>query len=108
MIQRRNFIKQVSFASAGFIATPSFAKSSFFTGDTIHVATIGVNGMGWSNTMAALTVKNVEVVSLCDIDESVLNKRKQALLVAQPNLKNIDTYKDYRKILDGSGIMPKD
>ena len=105
MNQRRNFIKQLSFASAGLIATPSFAKSSFFTSDTIRVATIGVNGMGWSNTMAALTVKNVEVVALCDIDESVLNKRKQELLVAQPNVKNIDTYKDYRKILAEKILM---
>ncbi len=104
MNQRRDFIKQMSLASAAFIATPSFAKSNFFASDVIRVATIGVNGMGWSNTMAAIKVKNVEVVALCDIDGSVLSKRKQELLVAQPNVKNVDTYGDYRKILDRKDI----
>ena len=104
MKQRRDFIKQMSLASAAMIATPSFAKSNIFNTDTIRVATIGVNGMGWSNTTAALKVKNVEVVALCDIDGSVLSKRKQELLLLQPNVKNVDTYNDYQKILDRKDI----
>ncbi len=104
MKQRRDFIKQMSLASAAMIAKPSFAKSNIFSTDTIRVATIGVNGMGWSNTTAALKVKNVEVVALCDIDASVLNKRKQELLLLQPAVKNVDTYNDYQKILDRKDI----
>jgi tRNA A58 N-methylase Trm61 len=104
MKQRRDFIKQMSLASAALIATPSFAKSIIFNTDIIRVATIGVNGMGWSNTTAALKVKNVEVVALCDIDGSVLSKRKQELLLLQPNVKNVDTYNDYQKILDRKDI----
>jgi len=104
MNQRRDFIKQMSLASAAIIATPSFAKSNIFNTDTIRVATIGVNGMGWSNTTAAIKVKNVEVVALCDIDASVLNKRKQELLLLQPKVKNVNTYNDYQKILDRKDI----
>ncbi len=104
MNQRRDFIKQMSLASAAFIAKPGFANSSFFISDNIRVATIGVNGMGWSNTMSAIKVKNVQVVALCDIDASVLNKRKEELLLKQPNVKKIDTYSDYRKILDRKDI----
>jgi predicted dehydrogenase len=104
MNQRRDFIKQISLASAGMMAVPSFARSSFFTTDTLRVATIGVNGMGWANTVAALKVKNVQIVALCDIDGSVLNKRKQELLVLQPDVKQVDLYGDYRKILDRKDI----
>lgn len=104
MKNRRHFIKQMSLASAAVIATPSFASSNYFTTDTIRIATIGVNGMGWANTLAALKVKNVEVVALCDIDASVLNTRKQELLVKQPNVKQVDTYGDYRQILDRKDI----
>ncbi len=104
MKQRRDFIKELTLASASIIATPSFARSAIFTSDTIRVATIGVNGMGWSNTMAAIKVKNVEVVALCDIDASVLGKRKEELLLKQPGVKQVDTYGDYRKILDRKDI----
>jgi len=77
MYQRRDFLKQMSLASAGIIVAPSFARSSIFSTDTIRIASIGVNGMGWANTVAALKVKNVQIVALCDIDSSVLNKRKK-------------------------------
>lgn len=104
MSQRRRFIKQITLASAAAIANTNFAHANFFSTDTIRVATIGVNGMGWANTMAAIKVKNVEVVALCDIDANVLNTRKQELLLKQPNVKQVDTYGDYRQILDRKDI----
>ena len=104
MHNRRNFIKQTALASGALFTSNAFAQSSIFSTDTLRVATIGVNGMGWSNTMAALTVKNLEVVALCDIDNSVLQKRKAELLMKQPNVTQVDTYNDYRKILDRKDI----
>jgi predicted dehydrogenase len=104
MHNRRNFIKQTALASGALFTSNAFAQSSIFNTDTLRVATIGVNGMGWSNTMAALTVKNLEVVALCDIDNSVLQKRKAELLIKQPNITQVDTYSDYRKILDRKDI----
>ena len=104
MHNRRNFIKQTALASGALFTSNAFAQSSIFNTDTLRVATIGVNGMGWSNTIAALTVKNLEVVALCDIDNSVLQKRKAELLIKQPNITQVDTYSDYRKILDRKDI----
>ena len=104
MHNRRNFIKQTALASGALFTSNAFAQSSIFSTDTLRVATIGVNGMGWSNTMAALTVKNLEVVALCDIDNSVLQKRKAELLMKQPNVTQVDTFSDYRKILDRKDI----
>jgi hypothetical protein len=34
--------------------------------------------MGWSNTMAALSVPNLEVVALCDVDFLVLDEGTNA------------------------------
>ena len=104
MNDRRHFIKQTALASGALFSRNVFGKSNLFTTDTIRIATIGVNGMGWSNTKAALTVKNVQIVALCDIDDNVLQTRKKELLALQPTIQNIDTYSDYRKILDRKDI----
>ena len=104
MKTRRLFLKQSALASGALFTQPIFGNSSLFNSDTIRVATIGVNGMGWSNTKAALKVKNLEVVALCDIDASVLATRKNELLALQPNVKKVDTYNDYRNILDRKDI----
>ena len=104
MNDRRQFIKQTALASGALLSTRVFGKSNLFATDTIRVATIGVNGMGWANTKAALTVKNMQVVALCDIDDNVLQTRKKELLALQPAIQNIDTYSDYRKILDRKDI----
>jgi len=104
MNSRRIFLRNAALTSGALVTSNLFASSKIFNTDTLRVATIGVNGMGWANTLGALSVKNVEVVALCDIDESVLNKRKAELLIKQPGVTKIDTYSDYRKILDRKDI----
>jgi predicted dehydrogenase len=104
MNSRRIFLKNAAMTSGALMSSNLFASSRIFNTDTLRVATIGVNGMGWANTLGALSVKNVEVVALCDIDESVLNKRKAELLVKQPSVQKIDTYSDYRKMLERKDI----
>ena len=104
MNSRRIFLKNAAMTSGALMSSNLFASSRIFNTDTLRVATIGVNGMGWANTLGALSVKNVEVVALCDIDESVLNKRKAELLIKQPGVQKIDTYSDYRKMLERKDI----
>ncbi len=104
MNNRRGFLKETALASGALITNSVFGHTAFFKTDTIRVATIGVNGMGWANTKAALKVKNLQVVALCDIDDNILQARKQELLVLQPTIQNIETYSDYRKILDRKDI----
>ena len=62
MKSRRLFLKQSALASGALFTQPVFSNASIFGTDTIRVATIGVNGMGWANTKAALKVKNVVVM----------------------------------------------
>ena len=104
MNSRRIFLRNAALTSGALVTSNLFASSKIFNTDTLRVATIGVNGMGWANTLGALSVKNVEVVALCDIDENVLNKRKAELLIKQPSVTKVDTYSDYRKILDRKDI----
>ncbi len=104
MNSRRIFLRNAALTSGALVTSNLFASSKIFNTDTLRVATIGVSGMGWANTLSALTVKNIEVVALCDIDENVLNKRKAELLIKQPGITKIDTYSDYRKILDRKDI----
>ncbi len=104
MNSRRIFLRNAALTSGALVTSNLFASSKIFNTDTLRVATIGVNGMGWANTLGALSVKNVEVVALCDIDENVLNKRKAELLIKQPGVTKVDTYSDYRKILDRKDI----
>ena len=104
MNSRRVFLKNAALTSGALISGPLFANSKIFNSDTLRVATIGVNGMGWANTLGALSVKNMEVVALCDIDETVLHKRKAELLIKQPQIQKVDSYSDYRKILDRKEI----
>ena len=81
MNSRRIFLKNTALTTGALMTSNLFANSKIFTTDTLRVATIGVNGMGWANTMAALKVPNLEVVALCDIDESVLTKYRNSYYI---------------------------
>ncbi len=47
--------------------------------DQINVGLIGCNGMGFSNLTSFLKLSEVNVVALCDVDQSVLAKRTSDL-----------------------------
>jgi predicted dehydrogenase len=69
--------------------------------DKINVGVIGVNGMGWSNTQSFLKIPEINVVALCDVDENVLNRRKNELSDKGMKAK---TYNDYRKMLEDKDL----
>jgi predicted dehydrogenase len=68
--------------------------------DRINVAAIGINGMGWADLTAALKHPAARCVALCDVDKGVLDKRAATLI----NQGKVDTYGDYRKILDRKDV----
>ena len=43
--------------------------------DQINIGAIGINGMGWGNTLKALEVPGVNLVAVCDVDENVIKRR---------------------------------
>ncbi|RYY37783.1 MAG: Gfo/Idh/MocA family oxidoreductase [Sphingobacteriaceae bacterium] len=108
MMKRRDFINRASVlaATAGVaniapLNVFGIPKKSFSAGDTINIAAIGVNGMGWSNLSVMRKLPGVKCVAICDIDQRVLDKRVAEL--AKENIK-VKTYTDYRKLLADKNI----
>ena len=77
MTTRRAFLKNTALTTAGLTLVPTL--SSALTGcapsDRINVGLIGCNGMGFVDLSTFLDHPQVECIALCDIDESVLNRR---------------------------------
>jgi predicted dehydrogenase len=84
--------------AAGAIKASSLASAN----DTIRVGIVGVRGQGGSHIRAYGGMKNVEIAAICDIDESVLDKRIQE--VAGAKGKAPARYIDIRKMLDDKSI----
>jgi predicted dehydrogenase len=74
---RRSFIKKAATAGAGVMIVPRHVLGRGQTppSDLVNIATIGVNGMGASNTVALMSQN---IVALCDVDDSQLDARLNA------------------------------
>ena len=101
---RRKFIKKSSALALGLGAAPSFIPSPLLSGpnDRVNLAVIGCNGMGWSNLRSHLRMNDVNCVALCDVDDSVLARRKADYAEHRDNA--VTTYKDYRKLLENKDV----
>lgn len=110
MSSRRKFLQHTGTLVAGTIAATALQQKAFAIfnnrfapSDKINIGAIGINGMGWANVMAALKQPGVQLVALCDVDQNVLAKRMSELS-KQQSTAGIETYGDYRKLLDRKDI----
>jgi predicted dehydrogenase len=73
-VTRRGFINTAAAAGAGLVIVPRhvLGKGMQAPSDTLNVATIGVSGMGASNTNAVLSQN---IVAFCDVDFALLDNR---------------------------------
>ena len=105
MTTRRVFLKNTAITTVGLSLVPSLAGA--LTGcapsDRINVGLIGCNGMGFSDLSAFLEHPQVECAALCDIDESVLNRRA-ADVEKMRGKKPAKLYKDWRKLIENKEI----
>lgn len=70
--------------------------------DTINVALIGCRNMGWADLCAMLQNPGVQLTALCDVDQTVLDKRTAE---AEKNWgRRPDRYRDYRRLLERQDI----
>lgn len=111
MSSRKKFIQQSSLLMGGAALASAFDNRAFayfknriMPSDQLNIGAIGINGMGWSNVKAALKVAGVNLVAVCDIDESVIQKRLKELSDKGTNISAIKVYKDYRKLLEQKDI----
>jgi predicted dehydrogenase len=98
-VTRRDFLKTTATASAlggvTFLARP---ERVFGANDRVRVAVCGLNGRGKDHLDAFSRLPNVEVAALCDVDESVLNKRRREVR-GSPRL-----FADVRRLLEDPSI----
>ena len=70
--------------------------------DTVRVASVGLRGRGKSHLRAFTTLPNVDLVALCDVDQSVLDKAVHD--VGAKRGKAPAAYTDLRKLLEDKSI----
>lgn len=99
---RRDFIKKASLSAFAFHYFPNLIGKPAAS-DRVRVAHIGINGMGTSHLNWFAGLPDAEIAALCDVDSLHLAKAKDVLLKQKPNQK-IDTYDDFRRILDRNDI----
>src|SRR5476649_168138 len=111
MTSRKNFIQQSSLLLGGSLLASTLDSKAFTIfknrispSDQLNIGAIGINGMGWSNVMAALKVPGVNLVAVCDIDDSVVQKRLKELSGKNYDTNKIKVYTDYRKLLDQKDV----
>ena len=105
-MNRLDFIKKATVLSGVSLLAPStitFGKSSKIIGsnEKIKFGTIGLNNMGWVDSMSLLRVPNVELVAICDVDKNILEKRKYELNKSGIKVK---AFSDYRNLLEDRDI----
>jgi predicted dehydrogenase len=111
MTSRRDFLqKSAIIAGGGLLApalnNPAFAifKNRIAPSDQLNIGAIGINGMGWADTLSALKIPGVNLVAVCDIDKNVINKRLNDLAKMNRDISRIRRYEDYRQLLDQKDI----
>ncbi len=90
-INRRSFLKSAGTISA-FSILPSGLHSSSPNG-RLQVAQVGVGGRGRQNLKQLLSLSQLDIVGLCDVDAHILAEEHAAVPKAQ-------TFRDYRKMLE--------
>jgi predicted dehydrogenase len=105
MENRRSFIQKTGMAAAGVAALQfdliAKQRARIGANGKINVGAIGINGMGWSDLKSLMKIPDINVVALCDVDENVLNARKQELVKVGMNPA---LYSDYRKLLENKDV----
>ncbi len=98
-MDRRTFLKgSAAAAMAGMAAMTASAKTSGFkANEKLLLAGIGVGGQGAGDMRGLASCPNVEVVALCDVDESRAASSFELFTKKNPNVR---IYKDYRVMLE--------
>jgi len=105
MTSRRTFLKSSGTAAAGLtlVSSLSATMASCSVNEKVNVGLVGCNGMGFVDLKTFLENPQVECIALCDIDESVLNRRAADVEKIRGK-KPAYLYKDWRKLIENKDI----
>lgn len=93
---RRSFIKNSALAAAGFYIVPRHVLGGpgfIAPSDRLRVASIGIGGMGASDVSGVFRSGKVDLIALCDVDDTRAKKSRDEHPKAA-------YYKDFRIMLD--------
>ena len=96
-MDRRDFLMSTAVLTAG-AAVRGFASPN----ETVRIAVVGCGGRGSSHVSAWSAMPNVEIVALCDVDESHIAAKLKMLDEKGKN--KPATYVDFRKLLEDKTI----
>lgn len=94
-VSRRGFVKRSAAGAAVALAAPG-VLSAAVRDQELHVAAIGVNGMGWSDLSSIGRHAKVRFVAFCDIDAGRFDK-------VDAEYPGVPHYSDYRVLLTELG-----
>lgn len=100
---RREFIRTAALGSAGVLAVPYIAKSSWVKNspnDRIQHAVIGTGRKGSGHCKNFATATGCELVAISDVDPAQMDKALKGIA----NENQIKKYVDFHKILDDKSI----
>ncbi|MFN7115401.1 MAG: Gfo/Idh/MocA family protein [Saprospiraceae bacterium] len=103
---RRDFIKETTIAGAGLTILPSAAVFANNADEKVRLGFIGVGFRGQSHLDLALRRNDVEVVALCDIQQSMMDMALNLVTKAKKPKPQIimDGPYGYRKLLENKNI----
>jgi predicted dehydrogenase len=102
-ISRREILKKGIPAALGVFAIPTLIPSTAFgANDRLRVAIIGVNGRGKDHIQGFMKLANVEVATLCDVDNVV--SAAVAADFEKKYGKKVANQQDLRKVYDDKNI----
>jgi predicted dehydrogenase len=101
-MNRRKFLKLSSTAAA--LSAVSYVPTTFAVEKPKRVALIGPGWYGKCDLFRLIQVSPVEVVSLCDVDKTMLANAAEMVSQRQKSGKKPRTYHDYRELLNDGGF----
>ena len=101
-VNRRSFMKSAAGATATLAAAPAINRSILGANDSLRVAVLGVNARGWAHVTGLQDLDGVEVVTLCDPDQEVLDRR--AAEFQEKYGRGIYLEQDLRKVYEDKNI----
>jgi predicted dehydrogenase len=100
-MRRRDFIASTALVS-GVYGLGSRLAAGAERNDRLQVGVIGCNGMGWANTESLLKNEDVDLVAICDVDRSVVERRLADHAQLRSNTPSV--FSDYRELLAAADV----
>ncbi len=111
MPDRRKFLHNSASLLAGSMLISTFDNNAFAIfknriapSDQLNIGAIGIKGMGWANVTAALKVPGVNLIAICDVDQSVIDQRLGDLAKLNVDASKVKVYHNYKALLDQKDI----